>query len=82
MFSKAFPRSPPQVISITLLDFSIITLRYKKIFKYTNDEYDHFLFFLAAKSESNIRFSSSRLDLAAPDLWIFAFLLKSEKNRM
>ena len=36
--------------------------------------------FLAAESESEIRFASSRLDLAVPKLSIFAFLLKSEKN--
>ena len=36
--------------------------------------------FLAAESESEIRFASSRLDLAVPELWIFAFLLKSEKR--
>ena len=36
--------------------------------------------FLAAESESDIRFASSRLDLAAPDLWIFAFLLKNDKT--
>ena len=36
--------------------------------------------FLAAESESEIRFASSRLDLAVPELWIFAFLLKSEKK--
>ena len=37
-----------------------------------------FYVFFAAESESDIRFASSRLDLAVPDLWIFAFLLKSE----
>ena len=37
-----------------------------------------FYVFLAAESESDIRFASSRLDLAVPELWIFAFLLKSE----
>ena len=52
----------------------------KKILKYTIDEHDQFLCFLAAESESDIRFSSSRLDLAAPELWIFEFLLKSEKK--
>ena len=36
--------------------------------------------FLAAESESDIRFASSRLDLGLPELWIFAFLLKSEKK--
>ena len=36
--------------------------------------------FLAAESESDIRFVSSRLDFAEPGLWIFAFLLKSEKK--
>ena len=39
-----------------------------------------FYVFLAAESESDIRFASSRLDLTVPELWIFAFLLKSEKN--
>ena len=48
--------------------------------KYTNDEYDHFLCFLAAESGYDIRFASSRLDLAVLELWILAFLLKSEKN--
>ena len=38
-----------------------------------------FYVFLAAESEYDIRFASSHLDLAAPELWIFAFLLKSEK---
>ena len=31
--------------------------------------------FVAAESESDIRFASPRLDLAVPELWIFAFLL-------
>ena len=39
-----------------------------------------FYVFLAAESEYDIRFASSRLDLAVPELWIFAFLLKSEKK--
>ena len=39
-----------------------------------------FYVFLAAESEYDIRFASSRLDLAVPELWIFAFLLKSEKQ--
>ena len=66
--------------SVTM-KMTLITLRYKKIIlKYTNYEYDHFLCFLAAESESDIRFASSRLDLAVPELWIFAFLLKSEKK--
>ena len=39
-----------------------------------------FYVFLAAESKSAIRFASSRLDLAVPELWIFAFLLKSEKK--
>ena len=60
--------------------FANNTALQKKILKYTNDEYDHFLCFLAAESESDIRFASSRLDLAVPELWIFAFLLKSEKK--
>ena len=55
--------------------FSIyITLRYRKnILKYTIDEYDHFLCFLATESEFDIRFSQSRLDLAAQEYEIFAF---------
>ena len=40
----------------------------------------NFYVFLAAESEYDIRFASSRLDLAVPDLWIFTFLLKSEKT--
>ena len=60
----------------TLIFEVLITLRHKKIIlKYTNDEYDHFYVFLA--SESDIRFASSRLDLAVPELWIFVFLLKT-----
>ena len=39
-----------------------------------------FLFFLAAESEYDIRFASSCLGVAVPELWIFAFLLKSEKQ--
>ena len=35
--------------------------------------------FLATESESNIRFVSSRLNLAVLEVWIFIFLLKSEK---
>ena len=35
----------------------------------------------AAESESDIRFASSRLDLAVAELWIFPFLLKSEKKK-
>ena len=59
----------------------LTTLRYKKkILKYTNDEYDHSLCFLAAESEYDICFASSRLDLDVPELWIFAFLLKSKKK--
>ena len=46
-----------------------------KNLKYTYDEYNHFLCFLAAESISDIR-----LDLVVPELWIFAFLLKSEKK--
>ena len=38
------------------------------------------MFFVAAESEPDIRFASSRLDLAVPELSIFAFLLKSEKT--
>ena len=57
-----------------------ITLCYTIFFlKYTNDEYDHFYVFVAAESESDIHFTSSHLDLAVLELWIFAFLLKSEK---
>ena len=56
-------------------------MRYKKIIlKYTNGEYDHFYVFLAAESEYDIRFASSRLDLAVSEIWIFAFLLESEKK--
>ena len=47
-----------------------MTLRYKKNLKYTNDEYDHFLCFLATESESDIRSALSHLDLAALELWI------------
>ena len=36
--------------------------------------------FLAAEPEYDIRFASSRLDWAVPELWIFVFLLKNEKN--
>ena len=32
-----------------------------------------FYVFLAAESEYDIRFALSRLDLAVPELWIFAF---------
>ena len=39
-----------------------------------------FYVFLAAESESDVGFASSRLDLSVPQLWIFAFLLKSKKN--
>ena len=39
-----------------------------------------FYAFLAAESEYDIRFASSRLYLAVPEQWIFAFLLKSEKK--
>ena len=39
-----------------------------------------FYVFVATESESDICFASSRLDLAVPDLWTFAFLLKSEKK--
>ena len=35
---------------------------------------------LAAEFESDIRFASSCLDLAVLELWIFAFLLKSQKK--
>ena len=52
----------------------------EKYLKYKIDEYDHFLCFLAAESESDIRFASSRLDFALLELWIFTFLLKSEKE--
>ena len=37
-----------------------------------------FYVFLAAESEYDIRFASAHLDLTIPELWIFAFLLKSE----
>ena len=39
-----------------------------------------FYVLLAAESKSDVRFASSRLDLSVPQLWIFAFLLKSEKK--
>ena len=35
---------------------------------------------MAAESEYDIRFASSGLDLAVTEIWIFAFLLKSEKK--
>ena len=54
-------------------------LRYKKNWNTQMMSMIIFYVFLAAKSESNIGFASSRLDLAVPKLWIFAFLLKSEK---
>ena len=45
----------------------------QKIFlKYTIDEYDHFLCFLAAVFD--IPFSPSRLDLAVQEVGIFEFL--------
>ena len=40
-------------------------LQKKIILKYTIDEYDHFLCLFAAESNSDIRFSPSRLDFAA-----------------
>ena len=39
-----------------------------------------FYVFLATESESDVRFASSHLDLSVLQLWIFAFLLKSEKK--
>ena len=36
--------------------------------KYTNDAYNDFYVVLTAESESDIRFASSRLDLAVPEL--------------
>ena len=41
-------------------------LQKKNILKYANDEYDHFLYLLAAESKSDNCFASSRLDLAVP----------------
>ena len=38
------------------------------------------IFYVFLAAESDIRFTSLRLDLAVPELWIFAFLLKSEKK--
>ena len=38
------------------------------------------IFYVFLAAESDIRFASSCLDLAVPELWIFAFLLKSEKK--
>ena len=54
----------------------------QRIFLKYNDKCNHFLFFfLAAGSESDIRFASSHLDLAVLEqLWIFAFLLKIIKE--
>ena len=43
----------------------------KNILKYPNDEYDHSLCFLAAESDSDIRFPPSRLDFAAHEVTIF-----------
>ena len=57
-----------------------ITLRYKKKLNTQIMGMIIFYVFVAAKSKSDIRFASSGLDLAVPDLWIFAFLLKSEKK--
>ena len=54
---------------------------YKKTLKYTNNEYDHFLYFLAAKSESDIHFALSCRDLALPELLIFVFIEKGKKFR-
>ena len=42
----------------------------KFFLKYTIDEYDHFLCFLAAESVSDIRFPPSRLDFAAHEITI------------
>ena len=51
------------------------TLRYRKrILKYKIDEYDHFLCFLAAESEFDIRFSPSLLDFAVQEVEFFAIL--------
>ena len=58
-----------------------ITLRYKFFFWNTQMmSMTIFYVFVATESESDICFASSRLDLAVPKLWIFAFLLKSEKK--
>ena len=48
-----------------------ITLRYRINLKYTIDEYDNFLCFWAAESDSDIRFPPSRLDFAAHEVTIF-----------
>ena len=61
-------------MSCNVTIMAIVTLCYRKILKYTIDEYDHFLFFLAAESEFDIRFSLSRLDFAVQEVDIFAFL--------
>ena len=68
---------------IRQFSISMITLCYKKTnLKYTIDEYDHFLCFLAAESDFDIRFYPSRLDLAVQEVDIFAFLQKIEKKAL
>ena len=58
-----------------------ITLRYEKKFRNTQMmSMIIFYVFLPAESESDILFVSSRIDLAVPELWIFAIFLKSEKK--
>ena len=51
----------------------------KKILKYGIDEYDHFLCFLAANSDSDIRFPPPRLDFAAHEVTIFRKQWKIKK---
>ena len=48
--------------------------------KYTIDEYDHFLYVLAAESVCDNHFSPTYLDLAVQIVEIFAFLLKIKKQ--
>ena len=57
-----------------------ITLRYRKIFKYTIDEYDHLHCFCAAESEFDIPFSPTRIDLASQEVDIFASYKKNSKS--
>ena len=61
-----------RVHSAIKVEYLDITLRHRKLFlKYTIDEYDHFLCFLAAESNSDIRFPPSRLDFAVHEVTIF-----------
>ena len=65
----------PGNMQTIIQSMSWITLRYRNFFlKYTIDEYDHFLCFLAAESEFDIRFSPSRLNFAVQEVEISAFL--------